>query len=60
MPDDVDLSPDERAELERLRAEVADLRSQVAAAPDCGRATRRCCRRHGRDGSGGAQWWPPC
>ncbi|HEY6686600.1 MAG TPA: hypothetical protein VI094_10395 [Propionibacteriaceae bacterium] len=34
MPDDVALSADERAELERLRAEVADLRSQVAAAPD--------------------------
>ena len=33
MPDDVALSADERAELERLRAEVADLRSQVAAAP---------------------------
>ena len=28
-----ELSADERAELERLRAEVADLRSQVAAAP---------------------------
>ena len=33
MPDDVALSADERAELERLRAEVADLRSQVSAAP---------------------------
>ena len=33
MPDDVDLSADERAELERLRAEVAELRSQAAAAP---------------------------
>ena len=30
MPDDVALSADERAELERLRAEVADLRSQVS------------------------------
>jgi hypothetical protein len=29
VPDDVALSADERAELERLRAEVADLRSQV-------------------------------
>src|SRR5688500_17379013 len=33
MPDDAVLGPDERAELERLRAEVADLRSQAAAAP---------------------------
>jgi hypothetical protein len=33
VPDDVALSPDERAELARLRAEVADLRSQVSAAP---------------------------
>ena len=33
MPDDAALSADERAELERLRAEVADLRSQVSAAP---------------------------
>ncbi len=33
MPDDVDLSADERAELERLRAEVAELRSQAAAGP---------------------------
>jgi hypothetical protein len=32
MPDDVPLSSDERAELERLRAEVADLRSQASAA----------------------------
>lgn len=30
MPDDVALSADERAELERLWAEVADLRSQVS------------------------------
>ena len=34
MPDNVALSADERAELERLRAEVAELRSQAAAAPD--------------------------
>ena len=34
MPEEVAVSPDERAELERLRAEVADRRSQVAAAPD--------------------------
>jgi hypothetical protein len=34
VPDDVALSADERAELERLRAEVADLRSRAAAAPD--------------------------
>jgi hypothetical protein len=36
LPDDVALTAEERAELERLRAEVADLRSQVstvAAAP---------------------------
>jgi hypothetical protein len=33
VPDDAALSADERAELERLRAEVADLRSQVSAAP---------------------------
>jgi hypothetical protein len=33
VPDDAALSPDERAELERLRAEVADLRTQVSAAP---------------------------
>jgi hypothetical protein len=33
MPDDAVLGPDERAELERLRAEVAELRSQAAAAP---------------------------
>ena len=33
MPDDAALSPDERAELERLRAEVVDLRTQVSAAP---------------------------
>jgi hypothetical protein len=33
VPGDAALNPDERAELERLRAEVADLRSQVAAAP---------------------------
>ncbi len=33
MTDDVVLSPEERAELERLRAEVAELRSQAAAAP---------------------------
>ena len=33
MTDDVDLSADERAELERLRAEVAELRSQAAAGP---------------------------
>ena len=32
MPDDVPLSSEERAELERLRAEVADLRSQASAA----------------------------
>jgi hypothetical protein len=30
LPDDVSLTVDERAELERLRAEVADLRSQVS------------------------------
>ncbi|HEX6760862.1 MAG TPA: hypothetical protein VF086_20990 [Propionibacteriaceae bacterium] len=33
MTDDAALSVDERAELERLRAEVADLRSQVSTAP---------------------------
>jgi|tagenome__1003787_1003787.scaffolds.fasta_scaffold20962019_3 hypothetical protein len=33
VPDDADLGADERAELERLRAEVAELRSQVATAP---------------------------
>jgi hypothetical protein len=33
MPDDAVLDPEERAELERLRAEVAELRSQAAAAP---------------------------
>jgi hypothetical protein len=33
MPDDGVLGPDERAELERLRAEVAELRSQAVAAP---------------------------
>ena len=33
MTDDAGLSADERAELERLRAEVADLRSQVSTAP---------------------------
>jgi len=33
VPEDAALNPDERAELERLRTEVADLRSQVAAAP---------------------------
>ena len=32
-PAETALSADERAELERLRAEVADLRSQAAAAP---------------------------
>jgi hypothetical protein len=32
VPDDVPLSSEERAELERLRAEVADLRSQAATA----------------------------
>ena len=33
VPDDAALSTDERIELERLRAEVAELRSQAAAAP---------------------------
>lgn len=33
MTDDVALTMEERAELERLRAEVAELRSQAAAAP---------------------------
>jgi len=33
LPDDAALSVDERTELERLRAEVADLRAQVATAP---------------------------
>jgi hypothetical protein len=33
MSDDAALSAEERAELDRLRAEVADLRSQVATAP---------------------------
>jgi hypothetical protein len=33
VTEDAALAPDERAELERLRAEVADLRSQVATAP---------------------------
>jgi hypothetical protein len=33
VTDDVVLTPDERAELERLRAEVAELRSQAVAAP---------------------------
>jgi len=33
VPDDSALSTEERAELERLRAEVADLRTQAAAAP---------------------------
>jgi hypothetical protein len=33
VPDDVALSADERAELERLRAEVADWRVQVSTAP---------------------------
>ena len=33
MTDDTALSPEERAELERLRAEVAELRSKAAAAP---------------------------
>ena len=33
MTEDTALSPEERAELERLRAEVAELRSQAAAAP---------------------------
>jgi hypothetical protein len=33
VTDDVALTADERAELERLRAEVADLRSQAVAAP---------------------------
>ena len=33
MPDDVPLSSEERAELERLRAEVAELRQQAAAPP---------------------------
>jgi hypothetical protein len=36
MPDDAVLGPDERAELERLRAEVAELRSQAAAPPPLG------------------------
>ena len=34
MTEDAALSADERAELERLRAEVADLRTQVATAPE--------------------------
>jgi hypothetical protein len=33
VPDDVALSANERAELERLRAEVADWRVQVSTAP---------------------------
>jgi hypothetical protein len=33
VPDNAGLSADERAELERLRAEVAELRSQVATTP---------------------------
>jgi hypothetical protein len=33
VTEDAALTPDERAELERLRAEVADLRTQVATAP---------------------------
>src|SRR4249919_404198 len=33
VPDAAELGADERAELERLRAEVAELRSQVAVAP---------------------------
>ncbi|HEV2927076.1 MAG TPA: hypothetical protein VGW74_00150, partial [Propionibacteriaceae bacterium] len=34
MTEDAALGADERAELERLRAEVADLRTQVATAPE--------------------------
>ena len=33
VPDNAALSTDERAELERLRAEVAELRSQAATEP---------------------------
>ena len=33
VPDNAALSTDERAELQRLRAEVAELRSQAAAEP---------------------------
>ena len=58
MPDDVALSADERAELERLRAEVADLRSQAAAAPDVVAPT--AVAPTPADGSAGVRWWPPC
>ena len=57
VPDDTVLSPAERAELEQLRAEVATLRSQVAAAQLLNHPR---CRARGRVGSGGVRWSPPC
>jgi hypothetical protein len=50
------LSAEERAELERLRSEVATLRSQVQA----GEPSRPVRGPPSGGGSGGGTTWPPC
>ena len=59
MPDDAALSAEERAELERLRAEVADLRSASRRRASSGRTTT-CCGSSRHLGSAGVRWSPPC
>ena len=59
VPATAELGADERAELERLRAEVADLRSQVAqhlASPK----HLLSCHLPDRGDNGGVQWWRLC
>jgi len=56
MSETPSLSADERAELERLRSEVATLRSQVQAGG--AKPTRPGAPSGG--GSGGGPSWPPC
>ena len=56
MSETPSLSADERAGLERLRSEVATLRSQVQA----GEPSRPVWGPPSGGGSGGGPSWPPC
>ena len=56
MSETPSLSADERAEPERLRSEVATLRSQVQA----GEPNRPVRGPPSGGGSGGGPTWPPC
>ena len=57
VTEDAALSADERVELERLRAEVADLRSQVSTAPA---PAEQVVIPPSAAAAAVAWWWRPC